>query len=316
MKMQLPMFGSGSKGWIAFDAAADGTFAAVAVRTAGGKPHVVRCAQSSPTAIGFHALAELAPKVADGGLPCTLTLGRGDYQMLVIPEAPVLESEMESNIRWSLGSNIDYPAEEASVAWMRIPTDQYQSAHEKQVYAVVSHTPVLKEHAEAFRQAKLPLKAIDVRETALRNIAALAEKNVEGLALVSAGPTGVSTTFTWRGELYLDRFTAQPMDEILQGDEQRRLKFFDRVVQQVYQSIDLLSRTHPFIVLERVLVAPGPPGLDLVTPLANKLPVAVQALDLSTLFDFKSVPQLAKPEMQYRYLVALGASLRSMRKPS
>jgi Tfp pilus assembly PilM family ATPase len=155
-----------------------------------------------------------------------------------------------------------------------------------------------------------------VRETALRNIAALAEKGVEGLALVSASAAGITTTFTWRGELYLDRFTAQPMDEMLEGDEQRKQKFFDRVVQQVYQSIDLLSRTHPFIVLERVLVAPGPPGLYLMPALAAKLNIPVQFLDLGTLFDFKGAPQLAKPEMQYRYLVALGAALRGMKATS
>jgi MSHA biogenesis protein MshI len=316
MNLQWPMFGPGSHGWTAFDAAADGTFAAASVRTSrypAGKPQVLQCAQSSGTAMGAHAIEELIAKVGAAGFPCTLALPRGGYQMLVVPEAPVLQSEMEASLRWSLASMVEFPVDEAVVAWMRIPTAEFQPEREKQLYAIVSRQSVIDEQAAYFKNVKPALKAIDVRETALRNIAALLEKKGEGLGLLTVGNTGISTTFTFKGELYLDRFIAQPLEEMLTGDAQRRQKFFDRVAQQVYQSMELITRSHPFISIERMVLGPMPAPLALGEYLAGKLPLPVQNLDLSSIFDLSGVPELSKPVNQARYLVALGAALRGIR---
>ena len=322
MNLQWPVINLGARGWTALDAASDGSYAAVSVRTgrsSARRPQVMQCAQSSGTAMGAYAVEEVVGKVGAEGYPCTLALPRGDYQMLVLPEPPVPQSEMEPSLRWSVASMIDYPIEEAVIAWMRIPTAEFEPENEggrtreQQVYAIVSRRSVVDEQAAYFKNSKPPLKAIDVRETALRNIAALLEKKGEGLALLTVGDDGISTTFTFKGELYLDRFTAQPLNEIIDGDAQRRQKFFDRVAQQVYQSMELISRSHPFIPIERVVLGPAPAGLTLGASLAGKLPVPVETLDLASVFDLSAVPELAKPDAQARYMVALGASLRGIR---
>jgi MSHA biogenesis protein MshI len=313
MNLQWPFFGAGGKGWTGFDAVDTG-YCAVSVRNTSGKPQVVRYAQSSGMAFGADAIRELGEKVGSAGFPCTLALARTDYQVLVVPEPAVLESEMQASLRWSLASMIDYPPDEANIAWMRIPTEEYQPGHEKQVYAIVARNSIVSPQAGWFEEAKLPLKTVDIRETSLRNIALLLEKKNEGMGLLSFGPNGVTATFTFNGELYLDRFIAQPMDEIVEGDDQRRLKFFDRVAQQVYQSMELITRTHPFIGIERVVVGPTPVPMSLAQHLAGKLPVAVQLLDLSEILDLSATPELAKAENQARALVALGAALRGVRR--
>jgi MSHA biogenesis protein MshI len=280
---------------------------------AGDKPKVLKCGQSSGVSMGVHALEEVAQKVS-GTSRWTCPLARGDYQMLVLPEPPTHESEVEASLRWSLASMIDFPVDGAGVAWMRIPTAQFEPAHEKQVYAIVARDSVLDEQEALFKQAKLSLKAIDVRETALRNIAALLEKKGgEGLGLLTVGATGITTTFTFRGELYLDRFIAQDMDEVVNGDAERQQRFFDRVAQQVYQSMELITRSFPFISIGRIVVAPMPVPLGLAAYLAGKLPEPVESLNLDSVFDLSAVPELRKPENQARYLVALGAALRGMR---
>ncbi|ROZ68590.1 hypothetical protein [Ramlibacter sp. WS9] len=317
MNLYWPMFGSGTQGWTAFDAAADGTFAAVSVRTSrypSRRPQVLQCAHSSAVSIGAQAIADLMKKVGGAGYPCTLALARGSYQVLVMPEAPVLDSEMDASLRWSIASMIEFPVSEAGLSWMRIPTVEFQPDREKQLYAIVARKSLLDEQAGWFKHAKPALKAIDIRETALRNIAGLLEKKNEGLGLLTVSPAGVTSTFTFRGELYLDRFIAQPMDEVLSGDEQRKRKFLDRVTQQVYQSMELITRTHPFVSIERIVVGPSPTPLELGRHLAGKLPVPVQMLDLASIFDISAAPQLAQPEAQARYLVALGAALRGLRK--
>ena len=317
--MNLPwrFLSPGEGEWTALDTAPDGRLVAVTVRApgrAGDRAKVLRYAQSSAVAMGLQALQEVAGKVS-GAKRWTCPLARGDYQMLVLPEPPVLESEMESSLRWTLASMIEFPIDEAVVAWMRIPTAQFQPTREKQVYAIVSRKALADEQEALFLKAgKLPLKAIDIRETALRNIAALLEKKGEGIGLLAVDPNGISTTFTFHGELYLDRFISQPMEEIVSGDEQRQQKFFDRVAQQVYQSIELLTRSHPFISVDRIVVAPPPQPLGLAEYLGGKLPVKVESLNLSSVFDVSGAPELSKPEHQSRCLVALGAALRGMRK--
>jgi MSHA biogenesis protein MshI len=316
MNLQWLSFGSGAQGWTGVDAA-DGGFCTASVRTSrssSDKPRVVQCAKTAGGNGGTDAMRDLAAKVGGVGFPCSLALHRGEYQVLVVPEPPVLESEMQASLRWTLAPMVDIPSDDANIAWMRIPTAQFQPAREKQLYAIVTRKSLVAEQAALFEKAKLPLKAVDIRETALRNIAVLLEKKNEGLGMLTVGPTGVSATFTYRGELYLDRFIAQPIDEIASGDAQRREKFFDRVTQQVYQSMELVTRTHPFITVDRIVVGPTPVPLDLAVHLAGKLPVPVQLLDLAAVFDLSAVPQLTKPDQQAQYLVALGAALRGMRK--
>ena len=63
-----------------------------------------------------------------------------------------------------------------------------------------------------------------------------------------------------------------------------------------------------------MLVAPEPEGLGLCEYLATHLPVQVERLQLSQVFDMNKVPALAQsPALQARCLVALGAVLRSAR---
>ncbi len=316
MNLALPFFSSGDGDWTAIDVEPDGRMVAVSVRPprrAADKPKVLKCGQSSTVAMGVQALEEVARKV-EGTSRWTYPLARGDYQLLVLPEPPVLEAEMEASLRWSVSPLIDFPIEEAVVAWMRIPTAEFQPGAEKQVYAIVTRRSMADEQVELFQKAKVPLKAIDVRETALRNIAVLLEKKPEGIGLLTVGPTGIMTTFTFKGELYLDRFIAQSLDEVVTGDAERKQKVFDRVAQQVYQSMDLITRNHPFITIERIVVSPLPVPLGIAAHLAGKLPVPVQALDLASVFDISATPELARPENQARYLTALGAALRGMRK--
>jgi MSHA biogenesis protein MshI len=259
-------------------------------------------------AMGEHGLSELAQELSGGNWSCPLA--QGDYQIFVLPEPPVLESEMEASFRWSLASLVDYPVDEAILSWMRIPTHDELPGKEKQVYVIVARRTVVEQQQAMFRQAKVPLRAIDIRETALRNIAACVERQHEGLGLLTISEVGVTTTFTYRGELYLDRFIAQPLAEIRAADDEKKSKFLDRVAQQVRQSLELITRTYPFINVARIVVAPLPAPLPVVEHLARRLDLQVEALDLSTVFDLASVPQLQSAENQARYLFALGAALR------
>ncbi len=303
----------GAKGWTALDAGAGGAAVGVSVsvrRGAEGRPQVLKCARASSDAA--EALAELAQGVSVAGFAWTLPLRRGDYKMLVVPEPPVLATEMESSLRWTLGAMIEFPIEDANVAWMKIPTAEFQPNRARHIYAVVARKTVLDELAAPFQKARLNLAAIDVRETAQRNIAALLEKKGEGLGLLSVGPAGVMITFTFGGELYLDRFIEQSLDEMVAADEVAQQGIFERIALQVSRSIDFISRNFPFMPVQRIVLAPLPAPLSLHVYLAQNLQVPVETLDLASVFDLSLTPELQLPQNQSRYFVALGATLRGM----
>jgi MSHA biogenesis protein MshI len=219
---------------------------------------------------------------------------------------------MEASLRWALASMIEFPVEEAAIAWMRIPTSDFDPKREKQLYVIVARKARVDEQSALFDKARMRLRAVDVRETALRNIAALVENKDEGLGLITVSDEGVTTTFTFRGELYLDRFISQKLDEIVR-DSARQDRFCERVAQQLTQSMELIERNFPFFHFGRIVVAPLPAPLQLGVYLRDRLPVPVQQLDLSKFLDLQAVPQLLEASEQARYLVALGSALRGMK---
>lgn len=302
------------RGWTGVDVGVDGIFGVSVQPPAkfAGKPQVIKCGWIPATEISADILSKLVRKIAVAGYPISLPLNRTDYQILVMPEPPVKKEEMEQSIRWSLGSILEYPPEEANIEWMSIPTKEHLPLRAVQIYTIVVKSEIIQKRAELFRQAKLPLQAIEIRETAQRNFATLLEKPGEGLALVVMGNRGVEITFTFGGELFLDRFIDEPLVATLLTDQDERAKIFDRITLQLQRSIDFITRTLPFMSIGRIVIAPLPMSHELCKHLSQNISEPVEMLNLSSIFDLSLTPELLVEENQTRYFSALGAALRGM----
>ena len=302
----------GAEGWTAVEASPDGIYAA-SVRSpegARGKPKVLKCGHLPQPDLDVGALGQLYKKVATGGYPWTLPLNRGEYKIFVVPQPSVQAAEMAQSVRWSLGPMLDFPVEEASVDWMSIPTQQHMPQRPPHIYVVATHRNVVAEKSSVFKKAKVPLQAMDVRETAQRNIALQMQDPGEGLGMVVLNSRGVQITFTYGGELYLDRYIEEPIDPLISGDEEARERVFDRITLQVQRSVDFVNRTYNFIPVKRIVIGPMPAPIPLLDYLAANVTEQVETLDLATIFDFSDTPELAEDENQSRYFTALGAALR------
>lgn len=312
------MFGrarkGGASGWTAVEAGPDGIVAASVRSPPGGrgKPQVLKAAQLPETELDPATLMQVSKRAATGGFPWTMPLNRGDYKIFVVPQPSVEPSEMAQSVRWSLGPMLDFPVEEAAVDWMQIPTGKHLPQRPPHIYVIAAHREIVKQKSEPFRKTKVDLQALDVRETAQRNVALLAQKPAEGLGMVVVNPRGVQITFTFDGELYLDRYIEEPIEPLLTGDEEARERVFDRITLQVQRSIDFINRTYPFIPVNRIVVAPTPAPIPLREYLAANVSERVEMLDLSTIFDFSETPELAEDENQSRFFTALGAALRGI----
>ena len=306
-------------GWTAVDCGLDGVYGvsvlAPVSASLGGKPRVVRCAAAPGGLLDVDTLTTLSKKISVGGFPWTLPLGRKEYSVLVVPEPSVLPAEMQQSIRWSISAMIDYPTDEANISWMKIPMVEGLPNRPQHLYVMVARNELVTRLGGVFRAAKIHLQAIDVRETAQRNIAALAERQGEGLGLLLAGRQGTQFTITFKGELYLDRFVEESLFDLARiKDEEAEARAFERIALHVQRSLDFVGRTLPFISLGRVLVAPMPAANGFVDYLAKNLPSPVEKLNLASIFDFTQTPELAREENQAGYFTALGSALRFMKK--
>ena len=307
-------FGMNNKGWTAIDCGDDTSLCAVSVKTAvraQERPQVLAVAETAGAELDAATLRSLMSRV-DRTLPVLTTLARTQYQLRVMPEPAVPQREMLASLRWSLSTEGDSPMEDFNLAWMRIPTEEFLPARPKQVYAVTTPTAPLNSRLAALRLAGVRPKVVDIRETALRNIAGTLERTGEGMALVSADAQGIGMAFTYQGSLYLDRYMEQPLSELRAADAAGRHRLHERIGLQLLRSLDVIVRSYPFMSVNRVVVAPAPEALGLFEYLSAQLPLTVESLDLNEVFDFGKVPELAQSQaLQARCMVPLGAALRS-----
>lgn len=250
-------------------------------------------------------------------------LPRGDYQLMLLPRPPVAASELERSVRWAIASQVDFPVDDAILVTMELPDvggpagaahSSPQDDDTRSLYVVVTQNQVVQTVAQVFKDAGQRLDAVDVRETAQRNIAAQLEEADECLCLLRITQEGIQLTFTHRGELYLDRFIGQPMAVLQGSDDFERQRLIERICQQTQLSINHIQTNHAGISVNRVVLCPLPVPLDLLEPLNQQIGLPVEPLNLDQIFDFSAVPALQSAAGQARFFVALGSTLRGLGK--
>jgi MSHA biogenesis protein MshI len=252
------------------------------------------------------ALTAFARELQATGLYWALLLAREEYRLSVMPEPDVPPAELAQSVRWQLAATIDFPAEDAAVDFLPIPTREHAPQRTPELYAVAARGDAVSAHAAMFRGARLDLRAIDIRETAQRNIAALLERGDELLVMVAFCDDGVQISFSWRHELYMDRLIAEPAchDE----DVQRRAAACERIRVQLQRSLDAVRSDFPFLQAARIVLAGAPH--DCRALLQEGLFDPVEELVPDDLFDLSRVPQLQEPRAFMRHFHALGVALR------
>ena len=313
-------FLGGNKGWTVVDFGDGVSPCAVSVKTAvrsGERPQVLAVAEH-PGSVDIEADAAALRewlRQLRRSLPVMVTLARSQYRLQVMSEPAVPQRELATSLRWALSAENDATLEDFAMAWMRIPTEDALPSRQRQVYTVTTAATWLTDRLAAWRQGGLRPKVVDIRETALRNLAGALERSGEGLALVSADGEGVSMVFTYQGSLILDRFIEHRQAEPgTSEDAPARVRLYERVAQQLARSADIVGRNFSFVPLSRVVVAAAPLWQGLADVLAAQVPLQVEPFDLGQVFDLADVPALANsPTLQSRCLVALGATLRSAR---
>lgn len=252
------------------------------------------------------AIAAFAQKQALARQRWALLLARDDYRLSVMPEPEVPAAELAQSLRWQLSTTLDFPADDAAIDFLKIPTSEWQPERTSELYVVAARGASVTAQAALLRAAQLNLTVIDIRETAQRNIAMLLERDKELLVLVAFCDDEVRISFNWQRELYMDRLIAEPSAH----DEtpERRVAACERIQLQVQRSLDAVRSNYPFMQSARIVLAGAPEGFSGLLRTAVFDPI--DELLPESLFDLSRVPELHDTRTFMRHFHALGVALR------
>jgi MSHA biogenesis protein MshI len=200
---------------------------------------------------------------------------------------------------------------------LEVPGDPARRRAAQALAIAAPHAP-LRPLVEAADAAGAPWQALDIPETALRNLSALVEPPGRAQALLHVGAAGSRLVVTAGGELLLSRGLdarlEQLADAAAETDDEAtaaaRLQAFDAVGLELQRTLDGFDRLFSHLSLARLLVAPGAGLADFGAHLGELTFVPVQPLDLSAALDMSAVPELADPAALGPFLAPIGAALR------
>lgn len=295
------------EGWLATVFGSDGISGAVVVRQYEGMPQVKSLAfQAGSRPAPAEALDRLGKELQAPQRHCTTLLAAGEYQLLSLEAPAVPREELKTAVGWRLKDMLDFPLMEATIDVFDVPGDQSAVQRGTSVFAVAARNNAVARRQALYTECKIGLSVIDIPEMAQRNIATLLETPGRGIAMLSFDGDGGLLTMSFNGELCQSRRIDVKLGQLLSDDASA---YYDRITLELQRSFDHFDRQFHFISLSRlVLLTGGADGLH--GYLADNLYMPVERLDLASVFNLDSVPELAEPAMQARYFLALGAALR------
>ncbi|HEX2199714.1 MAG TPA: agglutinin biogenesis protein MshI [Burkholderiales bacterium] len=247
---------------------------------------------------------DLAP-----GVHCTTLLRAGEYDLMMVEAPNVPRAEMKNALRWKVKDMVDYPITEATVDFLEIPPEPGAAAGRiQQLYAILAKNELVQERIEQFERAGIPLRVIEVPETAQRNIAVLYEDAERGVALAYFGPDAGLLTITHRGELYLSRRLDVGVEALANDPDGEDGGPLERVALEIQRTLDHFERQFRHVAVGKLLLAPTGRPTRLPEILRARFELRVESIDLTEVLAFSG----AAPDgpTQWRLFHHFGAALR------
>ena len=280
------------------------------IKVVGGMPCVLRCEYHDTGGVSAASLDKLRRAASLDARDCITLLSPGEYQLSLVDAPNVPADELKTAIRWKIKDNLLYPADEAMIDVLQIPSGKFGGADRPQsVYAVSAANDIIRKRIELFHQAGMELAVIDIQEMAQRNIAMMFEQEGRALALLAFDDHGGLLTFTSGGELYLARRIEVSIGQLHEANDQLREQYRGRIELELQRSLDYFDRQFNHLPVNRVLVS-VPDDTGLVGFLASVSDASVERLDLSQVMDISAIAELEDSEFVARVLPTLGAALR------
>ena len=297
-------------GWIGCAPQGDHIAVALVQPVAGGKP-AIRWTEHTPWDQPTRALQALRRRRALHRHRRVALLQRSQYQCVAMDApADVPRPDWAAAVRWQLKDTVDFAVDGAAIDVLAVPEGTSYRA-QAQLIAVAAAADQMQPLVEQAIDAGAPWQAIDITETALRNLSVLVEPEGRAQALLHCQPQHATLVVTYGGEL----LSARHMDLALllpaEADDATRAQAYEQAGLELQRTLDGIERAFGQVTLARLLITPMPGAAALCEHLGPLLYVPVAPLQLDTVLDFSDVPELlTDASLLNRQLCAIGAALR------
>ncbi len=302
--------GSLLPGWIGCAPLGDQLCLALVQAQAGGPP-AVRWTAQEPWQQPTPTLQRLRRSRSLHRHRCVALLQRHQYQCVAMDApAEVPRTEWAQAVRWQLKDMVDFAVDTAALDVLAVPEGTSYRAQQQLIAVAAAAAQVAPLVAQA-SDAGTPWQAIDIAETALRNLSTLLAPEGRAQAVLHCQPGHVTLVVTYQGEL----LSTRQMDLALLGadsaDVAQRNQAFEHAGLELQRTLDGIERAFGQVTLARLLITPMPGVQALCDYLGPLLYVPVLPMVLDEVIDFSAVPALAaEPALLNQQLIAIGAALR------
>ena len=280
---------------------ADGLAAAQVRSVTAGKP--VLSHYGFDPANDADAFARAVRRLPNRRLPAVSVLPASRYSMLLVEAPEVPAEELRAAVRWRIKDLIDFHIDDAVLDVFQMPNRGRGGPHQM-MYAIAARADGVKSEVDAVEAAGLKLKAIDILELSLRNLAQRLDSDGRGVGLLYlAEQTGV-LLIVRQGTLYLARRLETGVRD-LNAVDALRSELVAGLTLEARRSLDYFESHYeqsPVPVIHTAGLDPA--DLD---QMARELGLSLQNIDLGTLFE---TDLAGDDELCRRCLPAIGAALR------
>lgn len=277
----------------------------------GEKPKLESCFwQGWPEEADLDRHQHLRKLMEEHGLlkvPFNCCLQIEDYDLFPNDAADVTPSEMAAAMKWVVRDRLDFGLDEAVVDCFPIP-DPLRMSTDRKVYVIATRKAVVQRYLDAGRRARMNIRAIEVVELALNNVAALLPEINKGVALLYYPPTGEAGSLIVAKEdkLYL----ARRINAINRDAQDLGLDPTENIAAEVQRSLDYVEADFIQSPISALYVAVMPELEGILRDgVAMRMNIRTKMLRLGALFD--SGTNLDQ-ESVHRCLPALGEALRPL----
>lgn len=235
-------------------------------------------------------------------------------RLVAIPAPDVPRSEWADALRWSLRDHVDFEVDDALIDVLEVPAATQLRQSRPTLTVVLPRERFVQVQTDA-DDAGLHWTALDVPETALRNISALGEEPGKAHALLAFGEASSLLVITYQGELVMARHI-EVQGAAMTSSSESREGALSRASLEVLRTIDTFERMHSEVALQGLsVVLPPGSGEDVLPLLSDLIYVPVRTFRLSDSIDLSALgethPWLSSG-INLADLCALGAALRPM----
>lgn len=240
-------------------------------------------------------------------------LQRSQYQCITMDApADLRRDEWPDAVRWKLEEVVEFPVDSAAIDVLAVPEGTSYRA-QPQLIAVAAPAAEVQPLVDHAADAGVPWHAVDIAETALRNLSVLVEPEGRSQALLHCDADHATLVVTFAGELLSARHFDCERALLASDDEDTRRRALDQLGLELQRSLDGIERSYGQVSLARLLVTPMAGADALCQHLKPLLYVPVEPLDLAQALDLSQVPELAADaDALNRQVCAIGAALRPL----